>query len=128
MAEESGRTRYHHGFYAAMKVEYDLAGAPVSYEQEKGLFAKGVMPVTSFPVIYAYCYTNDGAPSVNTDDQQGAYIAVRHLQDIGLGLLWSKKDAWWVRADYAWKLGSEKPITDTSHSNGHFWIQGGFYF
>ena len=52
----------------------------------------------------------------------------RHLQDIGLGLLWSKKDAWWVRADYAWKLGSEKPITDTSHSNGHFWIQGGFYF
>ena len=53
---------------------------------------------------------------------------LEHLQDIGLGLLWSKKDAWWVRADYAWKLGSEKPITDTSHSNGHFWIQGGFYF
>lgn len=52
----------------------------------------------------------------------------RYLQDIGLGLLWSKKDAWWVRADYAWKLGSEKPITDTSHCNGHFWIQGGFYF
>ena len=52
----------------------------------------------------------------------------RYLQDIGLGLLWSKKDAWWVRADYAWKLGSEKPITDTSHCNGHFWIQGGIYF
>ena len=43
----------------------------------------GVMPVTSFPVVYAYCYTNDGAPSVNTDDQQGAYIAVRHLLEIG---------------------------------------------
>ena len=43
----------------------------------------GVMPVTSFPVVYAYCYTNDGAPSVNTDDQHGAYIAVRHLLDIG---------------------------------------------
>ena len=52
----------------------------------------------------------------------------RHLQDIGLGLLWSKKDAWWVRADYAWKLGSEKPESDPNHSNGHFWIQGGFYF
>ena len=52
----------------------------------------------------------------------------RHLQDIGIGLLWSKKDAWWVRADYAWKLGAEKPTTDTSHCNGHFWIQGGIYF
>ena len=52
----------------------------------------------------------------------------RHLQDIGLGLLWSKKDSWWVRADYAWKLGAEKPTTDTSHCNGHFWIQGGICF
>ena len=52
----------------------------------------------------------------------------RHLQDIGIGLLWSKKDSWWVRADYAWKLGAEKPVTDTSHCNGHFWIQGGIYF
>lgn len=52
----------------------------------------------------------------------------RHLQDIGLGLIWSKKDAWWVRADYAWRLGPDKPISDTSHTNGHFWIQGGIYF
>ena len=43
----------------------------------------GVMPVTAFPVVYTYCYTNDGAPSVNTNDQQGAYIAVQHL--LGLG-------------------------------------------
>ena len=39
----------------------------------------GVMPVAPFPTVYAYCYTNDGAPSVNTDDQQGAYIAVQQL-------------------------------------------------
>ncbi len=43
----------------------------------------GVMPPLPFPVVYAYCYTNDNAPSVNTDDQQGAYIAVRHLLDLG---------------------------------------------
>ena len=43
----------------------------------------GIMPVLPFPVVYAYCYTSDGAPSVNTDDQQGAYIATRHLLDIG---------------------------------------------
>ena len=39
----------------------------------------GIMPPLSFPVVYAYCYTNDGSPSVNTNDQQGACIAVRHL-------------------------------------------------
>lgn len=37
MADESGRTGFHYGFYAAMKVEYDLAKAPVRYEQEKQL-------------------------------------------------------------------------------------------
>ena len=34
MAEESGRTRFHYGFYAAMEVEYDLANIPLTYEQE----------------------------------------------------------------------------------------------
>ena len=34
MAEESGRTRFHYGFYAAMEVEYDLQKIPLTYEQE----------------------------------------------------------------------------------------------
>ena len=34
MAEESGRTRFHYGFYAAMEVEYDLKKIPLTYEQE----------------------------------------------------------------------------------------------
>ena len=34
MADESGRTRFHYGFYAAMEVEYDLANIPLIYEQE----------------------------------------------------------------------------------------------
>ena len=37
MAEEAGRTRFHYGFYSAMKVEYDLRSAAVTYEQEKQL-------------------------------------------------------------------------------------------
>lgn len=37
MAEKNIRSKYHYGFYAAMKVFYDLAKAPVSYEQEKEL-------------------------------------------------------------------------------------------
>ena len=34
MAQETGRTRFHYGFYAAMKVEYDIIHADVTYEQE----------------------------------------------------------------------------------------------
>lgn len=34
MAQEAGRTRFHYGFYAAMKVEYDIIHANVTYEQE----------------------------------------------------------------------------------------------
>lgn len=37
MAEKRVRSKFHYGFYAAMKVFYDLAKAPVSYEQEKEL-------------------------------------------------------------------------------------------
>ena len=34
MAQEAGRIRFHYGFYAAMKLEYDIIHAPVTYEQE----------------------------------------------------------------------------------------------
>ena len=34
MADETGRTRFHYGFYAAMEVYYDLANIPLKYEQE----------------------------------------------------------------------------------------------
>jgi LacI family transcriptional regulator len=43
----------------------------------------GIMPPLPYPVVYAYCYTNDGAASVNTDDQQGAYIATQRLLSLG---------------------------------------------
>ena len=34
MSQEKGRINYHYGFYAAMKVEYDLMHADVTYKQE----------------------------------------------------------------------------------------------
>ena len=58
-------------------LESGVAGA--IYVSQYPRDVTGVMPAVSFPVVYAYCYTNDGAPSVNTDDQQGAYIAVQQL-------------------------------------------------
>ena len=42
MPDEIDRTQYHHGFYAAMKVEYALRNAPVSYDQEKELGEKPI--------------------------------------------------------------------------------------
>lgn len=52
----------------------------------------------------------------------------RNLQGIGLGLIWSRHEDWFVRADYAWKLGSEEPVSDTRHSNGQCWLRTGVYF
>ena len=52
----------------------------------------------------------------------------RNLQGAGVGIIWQRWQDWFIRADYAWKLGVEDPASDTSHNNGRFWIRGGFYF
>lgn len=52
----------------------------------------------------------------------------RNLQGAGIGIIWRRWQDWFIRADYAWKLGAEDPVSDTSHNNGRFWIRGGFYF
>lgn len=51
-----------------------------------------------------------------------------NLQGLGVGIIWQRWQDWFIRADYAWKLGGEDPASDTSHNNGRFWIRGGFYF
>ena len=52
----------------------------------------------------------------------------RNLQGAGIGLIWQRHQDWFLRMDYAWKLGAEDPESDTRHKNGQFWIRGGFYF
>lgn len=52
----------------------------------------------------------------------------RNLQGLGVGIIWQRWQDWFIRADYAWKLGGEDPVSDTSHNNGRFWIRGGVYF
>ena len=37
MAQETGRTRFHYGFYAAMKVEYDIVHADVTTSRKFSL-------------------------------------------------------------------------------------------
>lgn len=64
-------------------------------------------------------------------DRNGGYAGSRNhrnLQGAGVGIIWQRWQDWFIRADYAWKLGAEDPVSDTSHNNGRFWIRGGFYF
>lgn len=42
MAYETGRVRFHYGFYAAMENEYDLLNIPLTYEQEVELGKESV--------------------------------------------------------------------------------------
>ena len=74
-------------------------------------------------------YFDHGALRINKDDGT-AYGGTnyRHLDGVGIGLIWSRWEDWFIRLDYAWRVGKERPLSDTHHSNGHFWVRGGLYF
>ena len=79
--------------------------------------------------LHLATYLEHGGVWINKDnDAIGNPKNHRNLQGIGLGLIWSRWEDWFLRLDYAWKLGSEEPTSDTSHTGGHFWIRGGVYF
>ena len=73
-------------------------------------------------------YYDYGALRINKDAGTAVGSNYRHLQGIGLGLIWSRYEDWFIRADYAWRIDGEEPISDTSSSNGCFWLRGGVYF
>ena len=79
--------------------------------------------------LHLASYLEHGGVWINKDSSiNGDAKNHRNLQDIGVGLIWSRYEDWFLRADYAWKLGSEEPTSDTSHTGGRFWIRGGVYF
>ncbi len=43
----------------------------------------GLFTALSVPVVCTYAYTSDGIPSINYDDQHGAYLATSRLASIG---------------------------------------------
>ena len=73
-------------------------------------------------------YFDCGALRINKDAGTSRGGNYRHLQGVGVGLIWSRWEDWFIRTDYAWRTGHEEPISDTHHPNGHFWIRGGVYF
>lgn len=79
--------------------------------------------------LHLASYLEHGGVWINKDSSiNGDAKNHRNLQGIGVGLIWSRYEDWFLRADYAWKLGSEEPTSDTSHTGGRFWIRGGVYF
>lgn len=80
--------------------------------------------------LYLAFYLEHGGVWINKDSSltPAGEKNHRNLQDVGIGLIWSRYQDWFVRADYAWRLGAEEPVSDTSHKNGHFWLIGGVYF
>ena len=52
----------------------------------------------------------------------------RHLEGTGIGLIYSRYEDWFIRTDYAWRVGSERSTSDPSHHGGRFWIRAGVYF
>lgn len=52
----------------------------------------------------------------------------RYLQGAGVGILLTRSDEGFLRADYAWPLGAERPRNDRNNASGHFWLRGGIYF
>lgn len=79
--------------------------------------------------LHLASYLEHGGVWINKDSSlSGDAKNHRNLQGIGVGLIWSRYEDWFLRADYAWKLGSEEPTSDTSHTGGRFWIRGGVYF
>ena len=89
-----------------------------------------LMPVKRYDqMLQAAVYVDHGGIKINrTGHSYAGYDNFRRLQGVGVGLIWTRKDDWWVRADYAWRLGAEPATSDTHHSNGQFWLQAGAYF
>ena len=62
--------------------QLDASALGVIYVSQYPRDLTGLLPKLGVPVVYAYGYAK-GAPCVNTDDQLGAYMAVRHLTERG---------------------------------------------
>ena len=77
--------------------------------------------------LYFKTYLEHGAVRVNKSGSDDG-TNYRKLQGIGVGLRWERRNDWFIDTDYAWRLGAQRPTSDSSHSNGHFWIRGGVYF
>ena len=72
-------------------------------------------------------FIDNGRVSINKNPIAGQGDNSRTLTGAGLGLLINPRKDYSIRVDYAWKLGSEKAISDEDKS-GRWWFKGTRYF
>jgi len=111
-----------------------------AYPQGEGSGDSGVLlraehrwklPLRSKHQTFHFVNTFDyGAVKINKDNSHIGLQNHRSLYSTGVGMIWQCPNEWFVRADYAWRLSSEKPHSDIPghYDNGHFWLQAGMYF
>ena len=85
-----------------------------------------LMPLKSDHQLQLAYYVDHGGILVNRDGNMPNNY--RHLEGMGIGIIYSRYEDWFIRMDYAWRLGHERPTSDTHRNNGCFWIRGGIYF
>lgn len=52
----------------------------------------------------------------------------RSLSGVGLGISYIMPGNYVIKANYAWRTGSEEPQSDSTFGKGHLWLQGVKYF
>lgn len=77
--------------------------------------------------FHAIVYAEHGAVWIHKDTPMGD-VNRRRLQGVGIGALYQRKDDWYIRLDYGWRLGAERVRNDHNRARGRFWVQGGVFF
>lgn len=86
-----------------------------------------VLPFPGKNLCQLAAFFDHGGVQINKHDD-GTGDNRRYLQGAGLGLLYSRRNEFFIRADYAWAIGAEEPKSDRQHTRSRFWLRGGIYF
>jgi len=82
---------------------------------------------TKNPYLQLAAFFDYGHITINKNSWSLAGGNSRSLSGAGIGAIYSKNKDYYLRLDYAWKLGSEDAVADTDKS-GRFWLRGVQYF
>ena len=77
--------------------------------------------------VFLSTFADYGAVQANKNPWPGSGENDRQLAGAGVGVLWQIEKKAALRADLAWKIGSEVATADTDKSP-RLWLQGAFYF
>lgn len=82
---------------------------------------------TNNPALQLTAFLDYGHVTINKNPWGGAGDNSRSLSGTGIGAIYGHNKDYYLRLDYAWKLGSEEATSDTD-KNGRLWLRGVQYF